>query len=125
LPKLGKPPFPEVDLLEDEGVGFIVMGSKPSRSDSDDDEIFVVGDGTDELLERSGRPFGFSDELLDSAELLDSVPWAIWFGSSAVPAILSEQAERLSAEKAATLIVKNLLNNLVIAVLLSLFGERE
>ena len=98
-------------MLEDEGVGFIVMGSKQSRSDSDDDEMFIVGDGT--------------DELLDSAELLDSVPWAIWFGSSAVPAILSEQAERLSAEKAATHIVKNLLNNLVIAVLLSLFGERE
>ena len=101
-------------MLEDEGVGFIVMGSKPSRSDSDDDEMFIVGDGTDESLERSRRPFGVSEELLNFAELLDSVPWAIWFGSSAVPAILSEQAERLNAENAATHIVKNLLNNLVI-----------
>ena len=85
----------------------------------------MVGDGTDELLERSGRLFGFSDELLDSAELLDSVPWAIWFCSSAVPAILSEQAERLNAENAATHIVKSLLNNLVITILLRLSCERE
>ena len=82
----------------------------------------MVGAGCVSLLLKIVEcPFAVSE----IEELLDPSPLAIWFGSSAVPAILSEQAERLSAEKAATLTVKNLLNNLVITILLRLSCERE
>ena len=93
--------------------------------------MFVAGLGVDALLEIFGKPFWESVLLPESGksdvsdELLDFVSRANWFGSSAVPAILSEQAGRLNAENAAMLTVKNLLNNLVITILLRLSCERE
>ena len=58
-----------------------MIGTKPSYSDWDDDELFVVGDGTDEaLLVIIGKSFGVSRDLPESdsmersVELLDCVP---------------------------------------------------
>jgi len=70
-------------------------------------------------------PLEVSGIRIRSDELLDSSPKAHWFGSSAVPAILSEQANEQKTAKAVALAVKNLLNNLVITILLRLSCERE
>ena len=70
----------------------------------------------------SGGVVIFSDEEDPSSS---GGRFALWFGSSAVPAILSEQANEQSTASAAAFVVKNFLNSLVISVLPCLSCEWE
>ena len=105
-----------VVLLEEPVIG---IGTVPSPSLLDE-ELEMTGSIILELLEYDGLSFGASISSDEEESLL-----ANWFGSSAVPATLSEQANEQNTAIAVVLTVENFLNRLIIAVLLDFPRERE